>query len=133
MTENTTGNITGITIPAIAQQAHYDNITQIHFCPVCHNLMRFKEKGSILEWSCPVCDFNEAFTASKIVISEADQYRPVDYSLYKYDQSLKRCHGYCPVCQGIQELCVFYYKSDSMKNGYICTSCGLFFENEEHN
>ena len=108
----------------------YTNITQIHFCPVCNNLMKFKEEKHNFSWNCPVCEYVEAFTADKIIISEAEQYRPVDYSLYQYDQSLKRCHGTCPVCRDNRELCVFYYTNDSMKNGYICTTCGSFFQNE---
>ena len=115
--------------PTVESTSTYKNITQIHFCPICNNLMKFKE-GNTLSWVCPVCEHTEVFTADKIIISEAEQYRPVDYSLYKYDQSLKRCHGVCPVCKDNRELCVFYYTNNSMKNGYICTTCGSFFQNE---
>lgn len=108
----------------------YDNITQIHFCPICNNLMTFKEAENNLWWSCSVCDYKEIFNVNKIIITDANQYKPVDYSLYKYDQSLKRCHNKCPICKEIRELCIFYYTNDSMKNGYVCTHCNSFFKNE---
>lgn len=108
----------------------YDNITQIHFCPICNNLMTFKDINNELKWVCSICNYNEIFSVNKIVISEANQYKPVDYTLYKYDQSLKRCHNYCPNCQKVTELCIFYYTNDSMKNGYVCTECDSFFKNE---
>ena len=80
-------------------------------------------------WLCPVCNYKEKFTANIFVIAKSNQLKPIDYSLYKYDQSLKRCYNECPKCKKIRELCIFYYENNSMKNGYVCTYCGKFFTN----
>ena len=80
-------------------------------------------------WLCPVCNYKEKFTANIFVIAKSNQSKPIDYSLYKYDQSLKRCYNKCPNCKKIRELCIFYYENNSMKNGYVCTYCGKFFTN----
>lgn len=124
----------GIKFEQSQQGLAYNNITQIHFCPMCNNLMKFVEiQGTNyhvnLSWVCPVCEYTEIFTANKIIIAEANQVKPIDYSLYKYDQSLKRCYGYCPNCKQQTELCIFYYENDSMNNGYVCTQCNQFFKN----
>lgn len=112
----------------------YTKISQIHFCPVCNNLMKFiqeseKNNTTNQNWLCPVCNYKEKFTANIFVIAKSNQSKPIDYSLYKYDQSLKRCYNKCPNCKKIRELCIFYYENNSMKNGYVCTYCGKFFTN----
>lgn len=123
--------------PTRINNANYKNITQIHFCPVCNNVLKFQENynGSNVTgeyyWICPVCNYKEKFTVNKISISNVNQYKPIDYSLYKYDQSLKRCHNFCPNCKKVTELCIFYYENNSMKNGYVCVQCNNFFKNEE--
>lgn len=112
----------------------YQKISQIHFCPICNNLMKFiQEMGpnntTIQNWFCPVCNYKENFTADIFVITKSNQSKPIDYSLYKFDQSLKRCYNNCPNCKENRELCIFYYENNSMKNGYVCTTCGKFFTN----
>jgi hypothetical protein len=112
----------------------YDKISQIHFCPICNNLMKFiQDNGTnnttTQNWFCTVCNYKEKFTANIFVITKSNQTKPIDYSLYKFDQSLKRCYNNCPNCNNIRELCIFYYENDSMKNGYVCTTCGKFFTN----
>lgn len=108
----------------------YDTISQIHFCPACNNLMVFREDGSKCFWDCPVCKYSETFDVKKIIINDSKQYKPIDYSLYKHDRSLKRCHNKCPHCNEIQEVCIFYHENNSMKNGYVCTKCNNFYTNE---
>ena len=126
----------GVEYTSNVNSKQYSNITQIHFCPISNNLMMFKENNNnnmnavTYEWACLVCNYKEAFTVDSIVISTAEQYKPIDYSLYKFDKSLKRCKGNCPYCKSIQELCIFYYENNSMKNGYVCTNCDKFFKNE---
>lgn len=109
----------------------YKQISQIHFCPVCNNLMKFIQEGTNItqNWLCPVCNYKETFTADIFVITKSNQTKPIDYSLYKFDQSLKRCYSMCPHCKKNTELCIFYYENDSMKNGYVCTECNNFFKN----
>lgn len=120
-------------IPANSKKV-YDKISQIHFCPICNNLMKFiQDSGTnnttTQNWFCPVCNYKENFRANIFVITKSNQTKPIDYSLYKFDQSLKRCYNNCPNCNNIRELCIFYYENDSMKNGYVCTTCGKFFTN----
>ena len=88
-----------------------------HRCQGCHNPETWDFKGG------------KEFTANIFVIAKSNQSKPIDYSLYKYDQSLKRCYNECPNCKKIRELCIFYYENNSMKNGYVCTTCGKFFTN----
>ena len=66
-------NVEGKQIPN--SNKTYTKISQIHFCPVCNNLMKFiqeseKNNTTNQNWLCPVCNYKEKFTANIFVIAK---------------------------------------------------------------
>lgn len=93
--------------------------TSVQFCSKCDNLMKYTIDG---KWICTVCNFT--VDAQNFVVTFPET-RPdsSDYSLYSYDNTLKRIYRFCPVCKSNQEMVVFYGKEKTMTNNYVCTYC----------